>query len=155
MLRVPQHGSWSGWLSYTWSQVEDRINGRAMCLVVGISGMRSRPWTATLANSYHSGWPTAALSFDSASVTPQVFTTFRNRSRFAAFNSLDLRVTRVFTLNRGVLEVFAEVTNATPRENPCCVEYEAVTDSSGNVPYRADTDTWLPFVPNAGVLRRY
>lgn len=162
MFRVPQHGSWSGWLSYTWSQVDDRIDGRDVprswdqrhAITLGVVWSNG-PWTATLANSYHSGWPTTALNFNSSSATPQVSTSFRNRSRLDAFNSLDLRVTRVFALSRGVLEAFVEVTNATSRENPCCVKYEPVFDASGSVSYRVDTDTWLPLVPNVGVMWRY
>lgn len=162
LVRLRQHGSWSGWLSYTWSQVEDRIDGRDVprswdqrhAINLGIVWSKG-PWTVSLANSYHSGWPTTALSLDPSSPTPRLATNARNRIRFDAFNSLDLRVTRPFALSRGVLEVFVEVTNATSRENPCCVEYESVTDANGATSYRANTDTWLPLVPNAGVLWRY
>lgn len=162
LLRLRQHGSWSGWLSYAWSQAEDRIDGRDVprswdqrhAINLGVVWSKG-PWTASLANSYHSGWSTTALTFDPAAATPQVSAANRNRIRFDAFNSLDLRVARVFALSRGVLEAFVEVTNATSRENPCCVDYEAVTDSNGAISYRADTDTWLPLVPNIGVLWRY
>ena len=66
-----------------------------------------------------------------------------------------MRVTRVFALSRGVLDVYAEVTNATSRDNPCCVQYEQRVDANGDTYYQADVDSWLPLVPSAGVLWRY
>jgi outer membrane receptor protein involved in Fe transport len=162
LLRLRQRGSWSGWLSYTWSQVEDRIDGRDVprswdqrhAINLGVVWSKG-PWTASLANSYHSGWPTTALSVDASGAAPQLSLTSRNRTRFAAFNSLDLRVTRVFALSHGVLDVFAEVTNATSRENPCCVQYERGNAAGGGALYDRDVDSWLPLVPSAGVLWRY
>ena len=91
----------------------------------------------------------------SPGATPGPSSTGRNAQRFAAFNSLDLRATRVFALSYGVLDVFGELTNATSRSNPCCVQYERTVDASGNVSYRRDVDSWLPLVPNVGVLWRY
>ena len=162
LLRLRQRGPWSGWLSYTWSQVEDRIDDNDVprswdqrhAINLGIVWSKG-PWTASLANSYHSGWPTTPLAFDSASAVPRVSEDVRNSSRFAAFNSLDLRVTRVFALSRGALDVFVEVTNATSRSNPCCVQYEPRVDAAGNLTYEADFDSWLPLVPSAGFLWRY
>ena len=161
LFRFRPHGSWSGWLSYTWSRVADRINGRDVprswdqrdAINLGVVWSKG-PWAVSLSNSYHSGWPTTQLSIESVPAT-RVVTEVRNQARLDSFNSLDLRVTRVFALTRGALDVFAEVTNGTSRENPCCVEYEMVTTSNGAVSYRRDTDTWLPLVPNVGFLWRY
>jgi hypothetical protein len=113
------------------------------------------PWTATLADSYHTGWPTTELALDATSSVPRVSSAGRNRTHFDAFNSLDARLTRAFKLSRGVLDVFVEVTNATSRENPCCVDYETITEPNGTVTYSRDVDSWLPLVPSAGVLWRY
>ena len=161
LLRLKQWGSWSGWLGYTWSQVQDRIDGRDVPRgwdqrhAINLAVVWSKgPWTVSVANSYHSGWPTTALAFDQ-SATPRVATGERNRARLSAFNSLDFRITRVFALSHGVLDVFVEATNATARSNICCIEYESVTDASGGVTYRSNTDTWLPIIPSAGFLWRY
>jgi len=162
LLRLRQHGPWSGWLGYTWSKVEDRIAGNDVprswdqrhALNLGLVWSRG-PWTVSVTDSYHSGWPTTALSLDSSSETPGVSSEERNRIRFAAFNTLDIRLTRVFALNRGALDVFAEVTNATSRENPCCVQYEPVSQPDGTSVYARDVDSWLPLVPNVGFLWRY
>ena len=162
LLGLRPHGSWSGWLSYAWSRVEDRIDGRDVprswdqrhAITLGIVWSKG-PWTASLANSYHSGWPRTPhrLEFDSG--IPRVSSEVRNSVRFGSYNSLDLRVTRVFALNRGVLDVFAEVTNATSKANACCVQYEPRVDKNGSVHYGSDVDSWLPLVPSVGVLWRY
>lgn len=162
LLRLRPHGSWSGWLSYTWSRAEDRIDGRDVprswdqrhAVTLGVVWSKG-PWTASLANSYHSGWPRTPLLVEQDSGIPRVSSEVRNRDRFGSYNSLDLRVTRVFALSRGVLDVFAEVTNATSKANPCCVQYEPRVDESGNVRYESDVDSWLPLVPSVGVLWRY
>jgi hypothetical protein len=162
LLRLRPRGSWSGWLSYTWSKAEDRVAGQDVprswdqrhAINLGIVWSKG-PWTAAVANSYHTGWPTTALAFDASAPTPQVSSLARNRNRFAAFNSLDLRVTRVFALSHGVLDVFVEATNATQRENPCCIQYEPHAGANGTTVYTRDVDSWLPLVPSAGVLWRY
>lgn len=162
LMRLRPRGSWSGWLSYTWSRVADRVAGRDVlrswdqrhAINIGVVWSQG-PWTAAVANSYHTGWPTTALALDPASPTPQVSSAARNRNRFAAFNSLDLRVTRVFALSHGALDVFVEVTNATQRENPCCIQYQPRAGANGTTVYTRDLDSWLPLVPSVGVLWRY
>ena len=115
------------------------------------------PWSATLANSFHTGWPTTQLSLASASTTTTspVVIGPRNAIRFDDYNSLDLRVTRTFRLHRGELDVFVEATNLTSRRNPCCTEYSVVEDADGSPVLRANTEHWLPLVPSIGVLWRY
>jgi hypothetical protein len=71
------------------------------------------------------------------------------------FGSLDARVSRRFDLARGDLTVFLEVTNLSNRENPCCTEYSAGLDESGNPVLLASDSTWLPIVPSLGVVWRF
>jgi hypothetical protein len=149
-------------LSYTWSQATDRIDGvdvprswdQRHAVNLGAT-WASGPWTATLANSFHSGWPTSSLGVDPQTGEPRIDLSERNRSRYADFNSLDLRLTRTFILSRGALDVFVELSNATSRKNPCCVEYEVTRKPDGSLTYRRDISSWLPIVPSAGVLWRY
>lgn len=159
LLRLRPHGSWSGWFSYAWSRAEDRIGDsnvlrswdQTHAINLGISWSRG-PWSATLANSYHTGWPTTALTLSAA---PSIQVNDRNRERFDFYNSLDVRLTRTFALNRGALDVFVEVNNAVSRDNPCCVEYEVRRDADGTLSYSRAVDAWLPLVPSIGVLWRY
>jgi outer membrane receptor protein involved in Fe transport len=163
LLRMRPRGSWSGWLSYAWSRSRDRIDGAEVprswdqthAANLGIVWAKG-PWTATLANSFHTGWPTTQLQvIDDANGDPQMVMSRRNRSRFTYYNTLDFRVTRTFALPRGVLDVFIEANNALSRENPCCVEYDFTQNLDGSVTYVRDVDPWLPLVPSIGVLWRY
>jgi len=114
------------------------------------------PWSATLTDSFHTGWPTTVLQVaQSTSGDPQIVLTRRNRSRLGEYNSLDFRVTRTFALPRGALDVFLEVNNALDRENPCCVHYDVEEGEDGSLIYTRDLDTWLPLIPSVGVLWRY
>jgi outer membrane receptor protein involved in Fe transport len=162
LLQMRPRGPWSGWMSYTLSQVTDRIGNSDVprswdqrhAINLGLTWANG-PWTATLINSFHSGWPTTKLAFDPQTGTPRVDLSERNRSRFSDYNSLDLRLTRTFIMPRGALDVFVEVSNAASRDNPCCVEYSARQDADGSLRYDRELDSWLPLVPSAGVLWRY
>lgn len=157
-------GHWSGWLSYTWSQVRDRIDGEDIyrswdqrhAVSLGVAWV-SGPWSVTLADAYHTGWPTTQLSLAPAPAAGDspVVVGPRNALRYEDFNSLDLRITRTFVLPRGQLDVFVEATNLSARENPCCTDYRIVQTDNGAVTLEADTDNWLPLVPSIGVLWRY
>jgi outer membrane receptor protein involved in Fe transport len=162
LLQLRPVGAWSGWLSYTWSQATDRIGNvdvprswdQRHAVNLGAT-WASGPWTATLINSFHSGWPTTILGVDPQTGEPRIDLSERNRSRFADYNSLDLRLTRTFILARGALDAFVELSNAASRDNPCCVEYKVTREADGSLTYRRDVDSWLPIVPSVGVLWRY
>lgn len=161
-LRMRPHGSWSGWFSYVWARAEEKIDGthvprswdQTHAINLGVVWSKG-PWMATVANSFHTGWPTTALEVTNAYDTPQIDFERRNQTRLAAYNTLDLRVTRTFALLRGALDVFVEVTNALSRDNPCCVQYTISENADGSLRYSRDVDTWLPVVPSIGVLWRY
>ncbi len=155
-------GHWSGWLSYTWSQVQDRIDDQDVyrswdqrhAISLGIA-WSSGPWSLTVADVFHTGWPTTQLSLSPTSGGSPIVIGPRNAARYDDFNSLDFRLTRTFILPRGQLDVFAEVTNLLMRENPCCTQYDIVQSSAGDPVLESNTDSWLPLVPSIGVLWRY
>ena len=162
LMQLHPIGAWSGWLSYTWSQVNERIGNvevprswdQRHAINLGVT-WASGPWTATLVNSFHSGWPSSTLGVDPVTGEPRIDLSERNRSRYANYNSLDLRLTRTFILSRGALDVYVELSNAASRENDCCVEYEVTRAPDGSLNYRREIDSWLPIVPSVGVLWRY
>ena len=161
LLRLQSAGAWSGWLGYTWSRIEDRIAGSDVprswdqrhAVNLGIAWSRG-PWTATVTDSFHSGWPTTRVEL-STETMPQVTIGTRNAARFADYNSLDFRVTRTFTLPRGVLDVFVEASNVLSNGNACCVQYTVRREANGALVLDKNVDNWLPLVPSAGVLWRY
>jgi outer membrane receptor protein involved in Fe transport len=163
MLRLQPHGSWSGWLSYSWSRAEDRVDGMNVprswdqrhAVNLGIVWSKG-PWSATLSDSFHTGWPTTLIDVTAANAgDPQLLRSQRNRARLSHYNTLDLRVTRTYALPRGALDVFVEVNNALSRENACCIHNEVTRNPDGSLSYSRDEDSWLPLVPSAGVLWRY
>jgi outer membrane receptor protein involved in Fe transport len=163
MLRWESQGPWRAWLAYAWSQTRDRIDGRDVprrwdqkhAVSLGVT-WASGPWTATVTNNYHTGWPTTRLSLVTTPAGEQQFVIGeRNADRVDYYNSLDLRVTRTFLLPRGALDVFVEATNALSRENPCCIEYSITRNEDGSAELAESGDKWLPLVPSIGVLWRY
>jgi outer membrane receptor for ferrienterochelin and colicin len=163
MARLRPHGSWSGWLSYTWSRAEDRIDGTDVprswdqrhAVNLGIVWAKGA-WSATLVDSFHTGWPTTELQVTgAAAANPQLDVSGRNRARLGYYNTLDFRVTHTFALPLGALDVFVEANNALSRENECCVKYEVTANPDGSLRYSRHESSWLPLVPSAGVLWRY
>jgi outer membrane receptor protein involved in Fe transport len=162
LFRMRPRGAWSGWASYTWSRANDRIDGTDVprswdqrhAANVGVVWAKG-PWTATMINSFHTGWPTTQLQITTASGTPQIVLSERNRSRFRYYNSLDFRVTRTLILPRGALDVFVEASNTFSRRNQCCAEYTVAQNPDGTFDISRNFDSWLPLVPSFGVLWRY
>jgi outer membrane receptor protein involved in Fe transport len=153
---------WNGWLAYTWSEVEDQVDGHDVprswdqvhAVSAGVTWTKA-PWDASVALTYHTGWPTTKVRLVAADgSSPAVEIGERNGDRLEAFASLDFRVSRTFPLRLGDLDVYAEVTNALNRENPCCVDYSVTQDGP---PYQLlrDPQHWLPIVPSVGVLWRF
>lgn len=162
---VTKHGEgpWNGWFSYAWSNVEDRLAGdsvrrswdQAHSVGAGLT-WKQGGWEATAAAMYHTGWPVTPVRVESdASGDEQVNVGPRNADRYPHFGSIDLRVSRAFELERGTLSVFAEVTNALDRHNPCCVDFEIETGPDGSPELEREYSDWLPLVPSLGVLWKF
>ncbi len=165
-LSVDHSGDrWNWWASYTLSKVTDRIDGidyprswdQRHAFQGGVT-WSSQNWSAAVAASVHSGWPTTDLELavsgidgngeDIYVVTPGT----RNALRHPTFASLDLRLSRTFDLRRGSLMAFAEISNALDRRNPCCIDWDAQSDLNDNVILERGQDFWLPLLPAIGVL---
>ena len=154
--------AWNGWLSYAWARVEDREGGietrrswdQTHSVGIGVT-WNSGPWQATAAAAWRTGWPTTPARAVQPEGTPgTILIGPRNADRFTSYSSVDLRLSRDFELSRGNLELFAEVTNAFNRRNPCCVDL-AYEYQDGRLVLEQDERHWLPLVPSLGVLWRY
>ena len=71
----------------------------------------------------------------------------RNRARWPAQWSLDLRAAWRRPLSRGALEVALDINNATNQSNPCCTDLSRVDGV-----LRTRTRSWLPRYFNLGVV---
>jgi hypothetical protein len=125
---------WNGWLNYAWATVEDRESGvdtprgwdQKHAFGGGVS-WTSDPWVATLAATWHSGWPTTSVRLDEpVEAPPEVLVGTRNDIQLKDFLSIDARVSHRFTLRHGELDAWFEVTNLTNHGNPCCEEYRVL-----------------------------
>ena len=157
-------GPWGWWLSYTWSQADDDIDGEEVprswdqthSFNAGLNWI-SGPWDVTLAGTWHTGWPTTSASLGTAppgEVPPTVIGE-RNATRFDAFSSVDLRVAYTFALENSELLTFVELTNLLAQKNACCVEYSGRDTGGGVYTLNRDVDDWIRFAPNIGVLWRF
>jgi outer membrane receptor protein involved in Fe transport len=156
-------GPWNGWLSYGWSRAVDRVDGKdelrswdqTHSVSAGVTWQRE-PWTVTIADTYHTGWPTTGVRLlTPPGGEPSVEVGPRNAKRLERFTSLDARASRRFPLPRGDLEVYVEVSNLTASSNPCCNDYSVRTLPDGSSELVREESDWLGILPSAGVLWRY
>jgi outer membrane receptor protein involved in Fe transport len=163
LLRWESQGPWRAWIGYAWSQAKDSIEGRETprswdqkhAVSAGV-GWASGPWTVTVTDTFHTGWPITKLTLvEAADGGQQPVIGERNAERLADYNSLDVRVTRTYALTRGALDVFFEASNLSSRENECCIEYTTTPQPDGSLVLEKEMDHWLPLVPSIGVLWRY
>jgi outer membrane receptor protein involved in Fe transport len=155
------------WLSYGWSEVTDKIlDGdvprawdQTHALKAGIS-WRWGAWNIGAAGEYHSGWPKTELVgetvVDQGGMEQlQLTTTPRNSQRFSSFQTIDLRLSRVFNVRHGDLTAFMEVSNLLDRANPCCIEYSVTSEPASAPMLIANQKDWLPLVPSLGIVWRF
>lgn len=154
------------WLGYSWSEVRDKTQttrtlrswDQTHAVKAGAS-WHWGSWDLSVAGEVHTGWPKTELVAEEVpnpdgTWSLLVTTTPLNTGRYSVFHKLDMRVSRDFTLRRGELTAFLEVSNLYNRENPCCTEYSINTDGLGPTLVEQEKD-WLPMVPSLGVVWRF
>jgi outer membrane receptor protein involved in Fe transport len=146
------------WASYSWSKAEDLIGDRAeprswdQRHAAGLGlGWHNERWQLDAALGWHTGWPTTGIELAQIEPIAIADAEQRNSSRLGSYFTLDLRAARHFVLERSLLTVYLEVTNATNRENDCCVEYEFNTEE-GEPDLELETTPYLTLIPNLGVV---
>ena len=146
------------WASYSWSDVNDVIDNVAIArgwdqrhaASAGLSWPVGQ-WTLSAVATLHSGWPTTTLSLaGSDPAAPIAVAGARNGERLDALRRVDFTAARSFPLAVGSLRFLAELTNATDRENPCCVRYD-ITSDAGSPRLERSERPGLPLLANFGV----
>lgn len=155
------------WLSYAWSETKDVIAGvhikRSWDETHAVKGGINwdwRQWSFSAAGQVHTGWPRTDLQLETVADpagAEQLFasTTPRNALRHSVFHSLDVRASRKFSVGKGELTGFIEITNLYNRENACCTTYTIEQDAGGEDVLVTDPGYWLPLVPSLGVIWRF
>ena len=155
-------GPFSGWLSFSWSQVYDRIDGERFRrrwdqrnYASGGLSWAGAGWEASIAAAWHTGWRTTALGLAALDPFPLVAVGERNALRLSDFASVDLRVARKFDLgDAGELTAFVELNNLMKRANECCVEYQLEGDGNSAI-LDVETQDSLPLIPSAGFVWKF
>ena len=158
-----QSGEFSGWIAYTHSRVIDRVNGEWLHrswdqrnYTSGGLTWRGDLWEASLAATWHRGWPTTEVELQTLEPFPLVEVDKRNASNVSNYSRIDARIARRFELaSAGELSVFLEVSNVTKRNNDCCVEYQLEDEEEEEVFLDVEPRGSLPLVPSLGVLWKF
>ncbi len=153
---------WSGWLSYSWSEVRDRVDGSAVHRswdqrhhVGGGLNYQHGGWQLGLAAVWHSGWPTTAVELAALEPFPLVATGPRNAIRLENYMRVDARIARQFHFDaHGDLTLFLEAANVFKRGNPCCVEYDLELEE-GEALFDSGPRSSLPLIPSIGFIWRF
>ena len=156
-------GRFAGWASYTHSRVRDRVDGEWQSrnwdqrdLATAGLAWRGDLWEASLATTWHRGWPTTEAELLTLEPFPLVETGKRNAENVGNYWRIDARIARRFDLDSaGELTVFAEVNNLTKRNNDCCVEYQLEDEEEDEVFLDVEPRGSLPLVPSVGVLWKF
>lgn len=130
----------SWWFGVSLANADDRIGGVAVprgwdqerAANAGVTWPAGR-WTVSATATIHRGWPATELRLvTNASGEPVVAPGARNASRLPSVRRLDFRLSRDYALGDTALRFFAEITNLTNRDNPCCLVYSAATLPDGS-----------------------
>lgn len=152
-----EQGPWTLWSAYTWSEYSDRIAGRKVLRswdqthtgTLAVTWRRG-PWNLSTLGLFRSGRPaTRIVAFDTED--PQLGP--RNATRRGSFASVDMRMTREFTLQRSRLVAFAQVTNVFNRANPCCADIDLENPESDEalLLLQSEQQSAYPTLPALGV----
>lgn len=152
--KMPFGDRFTGWGTLSWARVADDFRGggdvlrswdQPLSLTAGISWTHSRATVSAL-GGWHKGWPRSPVTFDPLTVGP------RNTDRWGDFYSLDLRGSWTWRLSRADFSIVVDVTNATNRDNECCLLLESAETPST---VRGEVDHWLPNLLNLGFTYRW
>jgi outer membrane receptor protein involved in Fe transport len=151
-LRKPLTDSLTGWGTLSWSRVADDFPPRDIVRswdqpVSATAGLSWKGSNASISGlvGWHTGWPRTPLGFSPLQVGA------RNSARWGDFISVDLRGSWIWTYDHGDLTAVVDLTNATNRQNPCCVLLE-LDDASA---LTTETNSWLPTIINIGFTYRW
>jgi outer membrane receptor protein involved in Fe transport len=114
------------------------------------------PWAINSALNAHRGWPATEVSVVQGSAgEPIAVPGPRNAIRLRNVRRLDFGASRDFRLGGTLLEFFAEITNLTDRNNPCCLVYDPATAADGSPTLVPDEQGQIGVTGNIGLLWQF
>ena len=114
------------------------------------------PWRISSAASAHRGWPATEVSVVENDLgEPVAVAGPRNAVRLRDVRKLDFGASRDFMLGATVLQFFAEVSNLTNHDNPCCLVYEPGIEPDGSPTLVRDERGQAGITGNLGLLWQF
>lgn len=148
------------WLSYARTRAVDVIDGRNVprswdqphAAGGGFHVVFGAGWKATLAASWHTGWPTTPTDAVRTADGLSVIDGPRNSARLPPWFRLDGRVSKAISSRRGELEVSLDVLNLTNHENVCCIrDVVPFANPDGTLGVVREERAPLPIFPSISV----
>lgn len=155
---------WRGHLRYSAMNAEDKLNGQWVPrrwsqdeTVNAILAWEKDTFNASIALVWHSGWYSSRMP-ELLPVGSQVpLESVLNNTELRDYFSLDISVRKSWVMRDSLLQVYADITNATDRDNIAGIDYdiEEVENGAGEVFAYAltpDQETLLSMVPSLGFI---
>ena len=151
------------WIGVSLANADDLVGGARVprswdqdrALSAGVT-WATGPWTISAAASAHRGWPATEISVVENGVGELVAVAGpRNSVRLRNVRKLDFGASRDFALGSTVLEFFAEVSNLTNEDNPCCLVYEDAIAPDGSPTLARDERGQAGITGNIGLLWQF
>jgi hypothetical protein len=160
LLRIePPDSALSGWVSYSRSEVTDRIAGvdvaRAWDQRNAVNGSINyrigAAWNFNVAGTYHTGWPITPVTatFQAGQVVAAAGPLYS--LRLPAYRRVDLRVSRNIPAGRGGFTFFLELFNVLNQSNIVRVDYFNFSVTGEQVDVAPEYDSLFGVLPSFGV----
>lgn len=163
-LRRTNDAGLTWWASYVYSSADDEFGSgyvprswdQTHAGRFGLT-MTGEKWDFGLVATAHSGWPKTSVNFDTTTdpLNPTIRFTEHNSQRYGVFATLDLRLRYTHPIRKGTLSYFFELSNATNRENECCVDFDVDFDEFNQPIFERESEYWLPLTPAIGILWQF
>jgi outer membrane receptor protein involved in Fe transport len=113
-------------------------------------------WSLSATATMHRGWPATEVTVTTTPTGERVAVAGpRNALRLGGVRRLDARASREIAIGAGSLRFFAEITNLTNRDNPCCLVYEPVTTPDGLPSLVGEEQSRVGITGNVGLLWQF
>jgi outer membrane receptor protein involved in Fe transport len=156
-------GKFSYWGSYGLASTTIRQDGenrparvdQRHTLYLDTAWSPNRKWRLNAAWSFHTGVPYTRKTLVVTQKAGGGYffeTPFAeyNGERYPAYHSLNMRINRLFTLKRGQLALFVEMTNSYNRDNVQAYWHNIRRQSKGVYYLKRQTEHWFPLLPSIG-----
>jgi hypothetical protein len=173
LLRGAERGPLSWWLTYTYSSIEEDLNGRKVpravdqphALRADLNYRLESGWNFNAAWLYHTGWPTTSLTGravtaadGSTNISANISANIEpvlgpyNAERLPDYHRLDLRVSHGWKLGLGRLDAYVDLQNLYDRHNLRGFDHFTFDlGPDGDVRVHSEEVSWGGFLPSFGL----